>query len=77
MQFLEELDRNAIVATFTEVSRIDEVTATQVNADVHVGRDLAYASVVKLDVLLQKFVGRVCIVRIFLPALKHGLGAEI
>lgn len=45
-QLLEQLRRNPIVSALAEVARVNEVTAAEMHADVHVGWDLADAVVV-------------------------------
>lgn len=53
VEFLKELGGNAVVATLGEMTAANEVAATDVDADVEVGRALGKGIVVQLDVLLE------------------------
>jgi hypothetical protein len=44
---------------------------------VHVAGNFGNAGVVEVDVFLEESVGRVGVLGVLLPALKHGFGAEI
>jgi hypothetical protein len=63
-----------LVATLGEVHAVLEVTTAQVKTDGHVGRSIADAVVVELDVLVEKG-GRVD--ALLLHAVEHGGGAEV
>lgn len=47
------------------------------DADVHVAWNFGNAIIVEIDILLEQFIGRVGVLRVLLPALQHGFGAEI
>lgn len=77
VEFLEQLDGNAIVATLGEVAAADEVAAAQVNTDVHVLGQTDEAVIVLLNILLEHIVGGVDIQGVLLEAAQELLGAEV
>lgn len=77
VQLLEELDGDAVVATLGKVTAADEVTAAQVDTNVHVLGDTDEAVVVQLDVLLEHIVGSVDVQGVSLEAVKEFLRAEV
>jgi len=77
VQLLEKLDSDTVIATLGEVTAADEVTAAQVNTDVHISGKFGEAVVVLLDVLLEHVIGGVHVQRVLLEAVKELLGAEV
>lgn len=77
VKLLEELDGDAVVATLGEVTAADEVTAAQVDTDVHILGNADEAVVVQLDVLLEQLVGSVDVQGVSLEAVEELLGAEV
>lgn len=77
VQLLEQLDGDAVVTTLGEVTAADEVTAAQVDTNVHVLGETDEGVVVQLDVLLEHVVGGVDVQRVLLEASKELLRAEV
>src|SRR5690606_15082734 len=69
IELLEELLGDHVVASFGEKLSSDEVSAAEVHPCVEVGRQLADAVVIQLDVGVQKVVDGPNVVWILNPAL--------
>lgn len=77
VQLLEEFNGDTVVAALGEVTAADKVTATQVNTDVQIGRQVGETVVILLDVFLKHGIGRVHIQRVLLEASQELLGAKV
>lgn len=77
VELLEKFNGDAIIPTLGEVTATDEVTAAQVDTDVHVSGQVSEAVVVLLDVLFEHVVGAIHIQIIVLKAVEELFRAEV
>lgn len=76
IELVEELSSNAVITTFGEMSRADEVAATEMDAEVHI-RWSFETIVVESDVCVEQLIDGTSVGGILLPAFDHLFGAEI
>jgi len=77
IKVLEDLGGDAVVAAFGEVTGAHEVTAADVETEVHLRGVFRDAGVVSVDVDVKEIIERAVVGGVLLPSFDHLLGAEV